>query len=481
MRASKRQSKKLPDNAGTLPQNKTGRPCAYTEGLYPWNIYRVPVTIQINGKNIPHPGRTCGIFVVHGIGEQLWTETAALLRSGFEEALSTIACWQKKQKIDKTDTKIPPPFVFEGYWANYENIKETFQKDWQRFNERERSFFTHLWKIRTLSVTRTLFWFLKQQFRLLSPCMLKKVGLFVWILYLPFQLVSIAALFFALMRHPKIITGFLGDVRLYLEPKGLVEEAIVQRIDYLVGKSFLRMIGLDWNFHTLTPEQLIEASGQRISFERVVWVAHSLGTVISYNVLSDLFQRVSELEGNGDSEQKKGVEHFKKALRRFVTMGSPLDKVAFLFGDSLKPWPKGSRRALINGGETLEKNQPEEQREWWINFYHVLDPVSDGISSPILCDKEPPANFHISPWRIPGLAHLAYWKDKKTLRFILGRTYGKTYLHDKEYRPLSPMILTLLDVFGYIVWALFLIGLPYAIIRWSPDIIKLILRWWSNL
>ncbi len=488
MRTRRRQAEsaqsgvKTQQDAGkSQPPDETGRSRAYQEGLYPWNIYRVPRTLRVKGKNVPHPGRTSAIFCVHGIGEQAWTETAAQLRSGFEEALAAIACWQRKNPdinhVDPTDHKnIPPPFVFEGYWANYENLEETFKEDWQRFNERERRFFGHLWKLRTLSVMRTFVWFLKQQFRLLSPRVLKEVGLLSYLLYFPLQIVSLTTLIFALARRPKLITGFLGDVRLYLDPKGLVEEAIVQRIDYRVGEAFLRMIGLDWDFRKLPQKQLIEASGKRISFERVVWVAHSLGTVISYNVLSDLFHRAGELGRSGDAAQKKGVKHFKGALRRFVTLGSPLDKAAFLFKKSLKPWPQGSRRALLDGGETLEENQLPEKREWWINFYHVLDPVSGALSSPVLCAQEPPANFHIGSGCIPGLAHMAYWEDARTLRFILGRTYGRDYLRDKEYRPWSPQVLSALSILGYTVWAGILTGLAYEIVRWAPDIIKLAVK-----
>lgn len=167
--------------------------------------------------------------------------------------------------------------------------------------------------------------------------------MWAWLLYLPLQVVSLAALTFALTRHPKLITGFLTDVRLYLEPRGLVEKAIVERIDERISEVFCRMIGLDLNFRRLPSDELIEASGERITFERVVWVAHSLGTVISYKLLSDLLHRAAALEQNGDREQKAGVRRFRKALRRFVTMGSPLDKVAFLFGKrSLRPWPRSA-------------------------------------------------------------------------------------------------------------------------------------------
>src|SRR5262249_14492294 len=157
--------------------------------------------------------------------------------------------WQRKHGITAGSvrakkTAIPPPFVHKGYWADYGDVQATFPEDWTRFNQRERSFFSELWKQRAFSIKRTFVWFIKQQLHLLSPAVLWEVGILAYILYWPLQIVLLTTMIFALIRHPKLITGFLSDVRLYLDPQGLVERAIVQRIDYRVGKAFLQMIGL---------------------------------------------------------------------------------------------------------------------------------------------------------------------------------------------------------------------------------------------
>jgi hypothetical protein len=212
-----------------------------------------------------------------------------------------------------------------------------------------------------------------------------------------------------------------------------------------------------------------------------VWVAHSLGTVISYNVLSALFHKGLEIDKTGDAEQKAGVELFRNALCRFVTMGSPLDKVAFLFKDkSIRPWPDSKRRALVRAGEQLESSDPSET-EWWINFYHVLDPVSGSLGSPFICGNQPPSNQHIHTCVIPGYAHVAYWTDPSTLRFILGRTYGSSFLKDQEFKPWSPLVLGFLAAIGYFIWAGILFGLAYSVYRWGPEVLreifKALLKW----
>jgi hypothetical protein len=72
----------------------TRRPIAYEDGKFYWNLMRVPRTLE--DGTTPHPGRTSAIFVVHGIGDQVWTATAASLRCGFEDAMEGIRQWQDR-------------------------------------------------------------------------------------------------------------------------------------------------------------------------------------------------------------------------------------------------------------------------------------------------------------------------------------------------------------------------------------------------
>ncbi|MEJ2720578.1 MAG: hypothetical protein P8181_05485 [bacterium] len=389
------------------------RPRAYETGVYPWNYRRIPKTIQTPDGEIEHPGRSCAVFVVHGMGDPQWAVTAAGLRSGFEDAFEAMAAWQRKHlrapRAKAAQLRpLPPPYIREGYWADYTDLEATFPEDWEFLNERQRAFFSCLWRSRTVSTSRTYGWFLRQQLRLLNPLVIFGVGPLAWLLYWPLSIITLVTLTAARIRYRTVLDAFLSDVRLYLDPQGVVEKAIVQRIDYRVGRSFMQMIGLDWEFRQLPDDELLSSSGIPVKFERVVWVSHSLGSVISYNVLSDLFYRAALLARQGDPEQQRGVEVFRASLRRFVTMGSPLDKVAYLFGKgALRPWPVESRRALLDGGETLESEQPAEDREWWVNFYHSFDPVSGVLSDRLICGESPPTNVHMGLWHLPGFAHTA--------------------------------------------------------------------------
>ena len=456
------------------------RPRAYDENIYPWSYHRIPKTITVDGVERPHPARSCGVFVVHGMGDPQWTETAATLRSGFEDACEAITAWQAANSKDKKAPALepwplPPPYIHDGYWANFTDIEKTFPNDWEGFNENQQKFFSKMWRTRALSVSRTVVWYLKQQFGLWSTKVRDEVGVLPWLIYFPLALVAVATLVISSIRYRKMIEGFLADVRLYLDPQGVIEKSIVQEIDHRVGERFLKMIGLDWDFKPLREDKRLSASGEMIVFDRVVWVSHSLGSVISYNVLSDLFKRAREIGKTGTAPQKKGVKKFRATLKRFVTMGSPLDKIAFLFGDkSLRPMPEKGRVELLDAGEKFDDKNPAEKREWWFNFYHFGDPVSGALSNPYICGADPPTNVHIEKWHIPGFSHTSYWRDITTLRFILTRTYGTDSLPDQKFERQDVDELARLALWGNVLWlvvVVFAVGVLGALLA----------SWWHGL
>lgn len=450
----------------------------YEFGKFAWNLRRVSRELEGDPPISPHPSLGAAIFVVHGIGTQRWTDTAAGLHSGFDDALEAIATWQEQHglvtKAERLSSgHLPPPFILDGYWGDYDDLEVTFPDDWASFEDREREFFSGVWQRRVVSAKRTYIWFLHQQIRLLSLRTLRKVGILTWLFYIPLQVVAFTALTLALVRKPVLVTRFLNDIRLYLDPKGIVERAIVQRIDQRVGEKFMQLIGLRWDFRPLSRGSMLSSSGSPIKFERVVWVSHSLGTVISYNVLSDLLHLADLFQAGGDNEQKEGVARFRAALARFVTLGSPLDKVAFLFPERLTPWPSEGRARLLDSGDHVGKEGEESLREWWVNFYHRLDPISGSLKSPLITLGRPPANIHGRKLlSLPGLAHLSYWTDLTILRFILGRTYGKELLEDRLLKPWPSWLLGLLQLISYVITAVIIIGTAWVILRYGPDLIR---------
>jgi len=464
-----------------IPQSVYKRPPAY-ENVYQWHLGMVPKTIQVNEKTVDNPARNNAIFVVHGMGQQAWAETAALLRSGFEDVLEEIDDENPDAPIHPLS--IPAPFIQEGFWANFDNLEKTFPEEVKHLEDSKIDFFVRMWKKRSISPTRTLRWFFSQQLKLVNPSVIWRIHLVAWLLYIPLQIVSFCMLTSLWLTKRNIIGSVLGDVRLYVSPRGVIERAIVQRIDKRVGSAFLRMIGLDWDFKRLKIKDRIKSNGKPVVFDRIIWVAHSLGSVVSYNVLSDLFHRANDIEKSDTStdEQRKAVQKFRDSLRRFITIGSPLDKIAFLFqgGDNaLRPWPQEDRVDLVKASY-VGTGQKTRLRDFWINFYHVFDPVSGALQNPLICGKNPPLNFHIGMFKIPGLAHVSYWTDRYTLKYILSRLYGKEFLPVPADQNLKPITLTLLALLGYTVWSA-IIAAILVLIFWGmwPALVSLTGKIWN--
>ncbi len=452
---------------------------------FPWHFKMSNPKLELNSSGekrifIEHPSRKTAIFVVHGIGMQQRTDTAVELRSGLENVQRKFS----KEKLKDKNAYLMPPFMHEGYWGNYAELEETFPVDWEYFNPESQKFFKNLWYKRAFGNLRTIKWLIKQQLRLISPRKLvkdkagitktlytSKMNEFNWvstILFLIIQIPLLITWLFALVKSPKIISGFLNDLRLYLEPKGVTEHAIAQRIEFRVRKRFLHMLELDWDFNQIyEADKQLKASGENVDFDRIVWVSHSLGTVISYNVLSDLLHRANEITEKAKGEPEKymnqlqGVKKFKRSFKKFITMGSPLDKIANLFPNRLTPWPE------IDDKYFEDEYEDDNNVDWWVNFYHAWDPVSGHLEDDYICANKCPDNHHVKIWHIPGMAHVAYWNDVIPLKYILSRTFGSNILIDK----LPPKISTLINKIMAMTFNGLVTAASIAIVFYSSKIV----------
>jgi len=406
------------------------------------------------------------------MGEPKFAQTAANLRSGFEDNMG--------QAIITTGQKLPPPYISEGYWGNYDDLERTFPEVWEKFGHGEKTFFSGLWQTRSHGLMSTVMWFMRKLWSLVGPRAIKEMGWRTQLIYWPLQILFPIALVVLILKMRTAVTHVLNDVRLYCAPDGMIEDVIVQGIDRRVSKCYLKMIGLDENFRELDDARALHANSQPVRFNRVVWVAHSLGTVVSYNALSDLFHEAARLEKSGDDAQKAGVIKFRSSLVAFITLGSPLDKIAHLCGrDAIKPWP--APRASLLAGRNAGNG------DWWFNYFNILDPVSGSLNNPMLFKTDPagghdfdqpgPQNFCVTMKAggvIPGLAHIAYWKDKKVTEVVVKLAYGPAY--PKPLESLGKTITFGERLLWYFAWLaiviLLLIGLALVILwaacKWTP-------------
>jgi hypothetical protein len=397
--------------------DKSSRPAAYDlrPERYQWCFCSIPKSIRRAGKDEPNPFRSSAFYVVHGIGDQQMSDTAAALRLGFEDAVGRIdpGNWTPGAPDNWI---VPEPFIYDGFWANYDDIEEMVPRIWDRLNARERGFFPRVWRPRAESTMRTVRWTLLTANILIPKSFV--TGRWLATLYYLYLVPALCVVVLAMAIHPrsrKFIKSYLNDVRLYLAPSGDVEKEIVQRIDHLVGQRFLQMLGYDWDLNPLPPDRCIDISGESHRFERVTWVAHSLGSVISYNVIGDILRRCLEVRRN--PARKEDATRVEDGLAAFVTLGSPLDKVRFLFGTDgvLRDWPE----EYLPGGVHSLWNRPGRDRSFWHNFHYNSDPVSGRLDSFLHRGKNLVANIHPAGLRLPGQSHMSYWRDVKVLSRLM--------------------------------------------------------------
>lgn len=374
------------------------------------------------------PVRQSAVFVVHGMGAHQSGATAVSLRYGFEDAVTEL------RRVPSVSADIQGTYILEGYWGDFPEVARSFSGAWESFSEGEKNFFARLWKSRSVSAVRAAAWFGRQALRLPRQVLHFKSdvpGQVGWpyrlsrcLMYLLVVLLTWLSLALLLLtrRGRSVLANVLGDVRMYLQPRGAVEKAIVQNIDRHVTQRFLRLLGLDWDFQPLSWNDKLRVGGRPREFERVTWVAHSLGTVVSYNALSALFERCrtfrEQADREGDAGLRAAVERVEKGLHRFITIGSPLQKIAVLFRASLQPWPRAFVEAFLR-----RKFPPPEQKNWWVNFYDILDPVSGVLRQ---TDFFFAAKTEHTPSRlpIPGWAHIHYWRTLFIAKYILSETHS---------------------------------------------------------
>lgn len=250
------------------------------------------------------------------------------------------------------------------------------------------------------------------------------------------------------------LIDFLGDVAIYTN--------LNQRADnFAVRAQILEECG-----HALTTlyMDLREEAGDRLAGSnatpeehrcaaqylssndfQIVVAAHSLGTVIAYDTINDLFNRArigakaagaSELPGQPADPPAMDVCHHMRGL---LTFGSPLNKTYYFFRDNSQA-EQLIRAQLIDqlhsfrllapagalGGVGVQLVPPDPElsrliRNFrWLNMWATMDIFSGKL---FFYDLAPADQLHRWYWK-PVLAHLSYWTDEKMYRFFAERLLG---------------------------------------------------------
>jgi len=158
----------------------------------------------------------------------------------------------------------------------------------------------------------------------------------------------------------------------------------------------------------------IYAAGGQARYDGVILVGHSLGSVVTYDVLNRLINE-DELHRTPAGTPNTVVER----TRLLLTFGSPLDKTAFLFASQTHRLKEG-REALATTVQPLIQDYAF-RRMRWVNIYSPWDIISGALNYYDTHNKPvPPGIANLADPDATTLlaAHVEYWTNP-LLRDIL--------------------------------------------------------------
>jgi len=157
-------------------------------------------------------------------------------------------------------------------------------------------------------------------------------------------------------------------------------------------------------------------------YDSVVIVGHSLGSVISYDLLNASI--------NWDQVEYGSTRRVVERTTRLITFGSPLDKTAFLFRTQVSS-NRNLREALAARQQPLildyQQFRPLESFKW-INIYSHMDIVSGHLDY-----YDHPGDPHFNPvvnridlqsWK-PLLAHTQYWDNEELQKALYEAVWAR--------------------------------------------------------
>lgn len=202
----------------------------------------------------------------------------------------------------------------------------------------------------------------------------------------------------------QVLVQFMGDVAVYVMPYKLDAFADLRReirdTSYKVAKGIYEMT------------QGAQGAAANKTYDRVIIVGHSLGSVIAYDVLNQLIR------------EDEAASKANKVLSRtplFVTFGSPLDKTAFIFALQGRGTSEARESLAASVQPLLQSYDYRPAR--WINIYSAWDLISGALGFYDLPDSSNPKA--VENVRDPDattllIAHTEYWQNALMFETVYG-------------------------------------------------------------
>lgn len=224
--------------------------------------------------------------------------------------------------------------------------------------------------------------------------------------------------------------------------------------------------------------------------QRVVVVAHSLGTAVAHDVLLELGKEEWARHHGPRRFKSHGVKLVKtdeiNKIEHFVTAGSPIDKIHYFFESDPGRSHRYTRVAETIRGDMGRKpfgNNNNTPYLHWINFWDKADIISGSLESPpnstdteVCVDNVEVSN---GTWN-PGSAHTSYFTNRVVLKYLLEIIYQNKYSYWAIGEPNRPSIRSRPDYLAQNIG----VGSGSSAVRWVqaaaltlPWIILVIVLW----
>ena len=282
----------------------------------------------------------------------------------------------------------------------------------------------------------------------LTPIALAAAGLFAWLLIVALREAWVTG---GSRGWPAVDRPFVFVVSAFLSLYGA---ALVLMFVFLTrdfaGVRFWAGMREDDRYHAKRREILAETVAMirhvlaHPDCRRLVIVAHSLGTAIAYDALRELGQ-YNEARAR---RPEQVVRMFP--VTDLVTLGSPIDKIAYFFESSESRTYRAARlRDALRGDLSTEPFHSQGRtRIAWTNFHDWADPVSDALYTPLGLRPEGGAfigatieNVAVvnSPLFAPVASHAGYLRNP----IVAGAIHDILFRGSRGPPPLTPFRLAL--------------------------------------
>ncbi len=220
-------------------------------------------------------------------------------------------------------------------------------------------------------------------------------------------LLIFVALIYTKLLHFAVVE-YVGDVAIYVSS---YKVSRFEEVRTAIQKTVFK-----------TAEQIYSATRDAAGapfYDEIVLVGHSLGSVVSYDLLNELIV--------WDQKACSGRQAVVARTRRLITFGSPLDKTAFLFRTQISP-DHHYREALACLQQPLILTYAVRPIQFrWYNLYSPADIISGKLvyyDDPLITPPNPIVNLRDPHAWIPLIAHIQYWAGDLLARLLKDALLG---------------------------------------------------------